>query len=98
MLSNRHFCLTALSYHYSITLTSDCFFNLLDIQQITEHLQCTICLVCKYTFCKYFTKLYTFLVKAVHIPYKSLEHNFILKVCKKCTERSRIYLLSDNDA
>lgn len=47
---------------------------------------------------KYFTKLYTFLVKAVHIPYKSLEHNFILKVCKKCTERSRIYLLSDNDA
>ena len=54
--------------------------------------------MCKYTFCKYFTKLYTFLVKAVHIPYKSLEHNFILKVCKKCTERSRIYLLSDNDA
>ena len=24
--------------------------------------------------------------EAVHIPYKSLEHNLILKMCKKCTE------------
>ena len=40
----------------------------------------------KYTFGKYFPKLNTFLVEAVHIPYKSLEHNLILKMCKKCTE------------
>ena len=32
------------------------------------------------TFCKNLTKLYAFLVKAVQIPYKALEHDFVFKV------------------
>ena len=40
----------------------------------------------RYEESKDFTKLNAFLVEAVHIPYKSLEHNLILKMCKKCTE------------
>ena len=34
----------------------------------------------KNTFCKNFTKLYTFLINNVNIPYKSLEHNLILEM------------------
>ena len=49
-------------------------------------------------FCKDFTKLYALLVKAVYVPQESLEHDLILKVCKQCTQRLRIYLLSDDDA
>ena len=54
--------------------------------------------MCKYTFCKYFTKLYTFLVKAVYVPQESLEHNFVLEVSKKCTKRFRCYLITNDDA
>ena len=39
-----------------------------DIQQVAIYLQCTVCLMCKNTFCKDFTKLNTFLVEAVYIP------------------------------
>lgn len=52
----------------------------LNIQQLTVCFQCPICLMGKYTFCQYFSKLYAFLIKAVQIPYKSLEHDFILEV------------------
>ena len=56
------------------------------------------CLVSKYTFCKDFTKLYAFLVKAVYVPQESLEHNFVLEVSKKCTKRFRCYLITNDDA
>ena len=49
-------------------------------------------------FCKDFTKLYAFLVEAVYVPQESLEHDLILEVCKQCSQRLRIYLISDNDA
>ena len=52
----------------------------------------------KYTFCKYFSKLNTFLVEAVHIPYESLEHDFILKVCKKCAECLWCQFFTDDNA
>ena len=29
---------------------------------------------------------------------EQLEHDLVLKVCKKCTKRCRIYLVSDDDA
>ena len=51
-----------------------------DIHQITEYFQCSVCLVGQYAFCQYFTELYTFLVEAVHVPYKSLEHDFVFEV------------------
>ena len=49
-------------------------------------------------FCKDFTKLYTLLVEAVYVPQESLEHDLILEVCKQCSQRLRIYLISDDDA
>ena len=54
--------------------------------------------MCKDTFCKNFTKLYTFLVKAVYIPYESLEHNLIFKVSEECTKCFRCQFFSDNNA
>jgi hypothetical protein len=36
----------------------------------------------EYLLGKYFTKLDTFLVKAVDIPYEALEHNLVLEVGK----------------
>ena len=69
-----------------------------DIQQIAEYFQCSICLMCKNTFCKNFTKLNTFLVKAVQVPQESLEHYFVFKVCKECTKACRIYLITNDDA
>ena len=49
------------------------------------------------TFCKNLTKLYTLLVKAVQVPYKALEHDLVLKVCKKRTQRLRCKFLTNND-
>ena len=49
-------------------------------------------------FCKDFTKLDAFLVEAVYVPQESLEHDLILEVCKQCSQRLRIYLISDDDA
>ena len=46
--------------------------------------------MCKNTFCKNLTKLYTFLVEAVQVPYKALEHDLVLKVCKKRTQRLQV--------
>ena len=68
-----------------------------DIQQITVNFQCSVSVVCKYTFCKDFTKLYTLLVEAVQIPEEALEHDLVLKVCKKRTQRLRCKFLTDND-
>ena len=80
-------------YHFIINLISRS-----DIQKVAEYFQCSVCLVCKNTFCKDFTKLNAFLVKAVYIPQESLEHNFIFEVCKECAKACRIYLLADDDA
>ncbi len=59
-------------YDTDISITGvgeeECQTAILDIQQITEYFQCSVCLMCKNTFCKDFTKLNTFLVKAVDIP------------------------------
>lgn len=60
-----------------------------DIQKIAELFQCSVCLMCKHTFCKNLTKLYAFLVKAVYVPYKSLEHDLVLKVCQKRSKSLR---------
>ena len=54
--------------------------------------------MCKYAFCKDFTKLNTFLVETVQIPYKALEHDLVLKVSKKCTKGRRSKLLTCDDA
>ena len=53
--------------------------------------------MCKYTLCENLTKLNTFLIEAVYIPYKSLEHNFILKVSKKSSESLRCECFTNND-
>ena len=68
-----------------------------DIQQITVNFQCSVSVVCKYTFCKDFTKLYTLLVEAVQIPEEALEHDLVLKVCQKCTKGCRCKLLTDDN-
>ena len=52
----------------------------LDIHQITEYFQCSVCLMGQYAFCQYFTELYTFLGEAVYVPYESLEHDFVFEV------------------
>ena len=54
--------------------------------------------MCKHALCQNLSKLYAFLVKAVHIPQEALEHDLVLKVCQKCSERLWVYLLTDDDA
>ena len=71
--------------------------NFLDIKQITVNFQCSVSVVCKYTFCKDFTKLYTLLVEAVQIPEEALEHDLVLKVCQKCTKGCMCKLLTDDN-
>ena len=51
----------------------------------------------KNTFCKDFTKLYAFLIKAVQVPYESLEHNLVFEVSKKGTKSLRCKLLTNDD-
>ena len=38
----------------------------------------------QYPLCQYLAKLYALLVEAVQVPYKALEHDLVLKVCKNC--------------
>ena len=52
----------------------------------------------QYTLCKNLAQLYALLVEAVYIPYETLEHHLILKVCQQSAYGSRIYLITDNDA
>ena len=52
----------------------------LNIHQITEYFQCSVCLVGQYAFCQYFTELYSFLVEGVYVPYEALEHDFVFEV------------------
>ena len=52
----------------------------LNIHQIAEYFQCSVCLVGQYAFCQYFTELYTFLIEAVYVPYEALEHDFVFEV------------------
>ena len=54
--------------------------------------------MCKYLLCKYLSKLYPFLIKAVDIPYEALEHNLVLEVCQKCAKCLRGKLIADDDA
>ena len=54
--------------------------------------------MCKHALCQNLSKLYAFLIEAVHIPQEALEHNLVLKVCQKCSERLWVYLLTDDDA
>ena len=54
--------------------------------------------MCKHALCQNLSKLYAFLVKAVHIPQEALEHDLVLKVCQKCSERLWVYLLTNDDA
>ena len=49
------------------------------------------------TFCQYLTQLNTFLIKAIHIPKESLEHYFVLKMCQKCSQASRIHLITNDN-
>ena len=54
--------------------------------------------MCKYLLCKYLSKLYTLLIKAVDIPYEALEHNLVLEVCQKCAKCLWSKLITDDDA
>ncbi len=48
--------------------------------------------------CKDLAELYAFLIEAVDVPDKALEHDLVLEVCKKGTQRLRGELLADDDA
>ena len=52
----------------------------------------------QYAFCQNLTQLYAFLIEAVYIPCKALEHNLILKMCKQCTQSLRGQLFADDNA
>ena len=55
--------------------------NLLsDIQQITVCFQRSVCLMGKDFLGQNLTQLHAFLIEAVYIPYKALEHDLVLKV------------------
>ena len=69
-----------------------------DVQKVTEYLKRSICVMCKNTFCKDFSKLNAFLVEAVQVPYEALEHDLVLKVSKKCTKRCRVQVLTNDNA
>ena len=43
------------------------------------------------------TKLNTFLIEGIDIPYKALEHYLVLKVRKKSTQRLRIKLITNDN-
>ena len=68
-----------------------------DIQQVAIYLQCTVCLMGQYAFCQNLTQLYAFLIEAVYIPCKALEHNLIFKMCKQCTQSFRGQLVADDN-
>ena len=73
-----------LNYCYCKQVITSC--QQLNIQKLSILSKSAFCLMCKNSLCKYLTKLNTFLIEAVDVPYKSLEHNLVLKVSKKCTE------------
>ena len=52
----------------------------------------------KYALRKYLSKLNAFLVKAVQIPQKALEHYLVLKMRQKRAQGTGIDLIADNDA
>ena len=47
---------------------------------------------------KNLAELNAFLIEAVQIPDKALEHDLVLKVCEQSAERSRCQLVADDDA
>ena len=47
---------------------------------------------------KNLAELNAFLIEAVQIPDKALEHDLVLKVCEQSAERSRCQLVTDDDA
>ena len=52
----------------------------------------------QYAFCQNLTQLYAFLIEAVYIPCKALEHNLIFKMCKQCPQSLRGQLVADDNA
>ena len=52
----------------------------------------------QYAFCQNLTQLYAFLIEAVYIPCKALEHNLIFKMCKQCTQSLRGQPVADDNA
>ena len=47
---------------------------------------------------KELAELYAFLVEAVDVPYKALEHDLVLEVCKERAERLGIEVIARDDA
>ena len=78
MLLNSDFRTTVCLYKHDLMAPSSSL--RLNIHQIAEYFQCSVCLVGQYAFCQYFTELYTFLVEAVYVPYEALEHDFVFEV------------------
>ena len=53
--------------------------------------------MCQYLLCQYLTELYAFLVEAIYIPQKALEHDLVLEMGEQRTHCFRSKLLADDD-
>ena len=69
-----------------------------DLKHIRVRLQSAVGVVSQNALSKEFAELYAFLVEAVDVPYKALEHNLVLEVSKECAERLGSQLLAGDDA
>ena len=67
-------------------------------QKACVSLECWLHVVCKNCLCQCLSKLYAFLVKAVYIPDKALEHYLVLVVGKECAQSFRCYLFAVDEA
>ena len=72
-------------------------FQSLDREQVAVNSQSAVSIVSEHLLCKNLAQLYTFLVEAVQIPYKALEHDLVFKVRKQSAKGTRRQLLADND-
>ena len=68
-----------------------------DVQQIGIDLQCAIGIVGQNLLGQNLAQLNAFLVEAVQIPCKALEHDLVLKVGKQCAQSLGSQLLADDD-
>ena len=73
-------------------------FLMLNTQQVAVLLECAVGLVREDALGKNLAELNAFLIEAVQIPDKALEHDLVLKVCEQSAERSRCQLVTDDDA
>ena len=69
----------------------------LDVQQIGIDLQGTVGIVCQNLLGQNLAQLDTFLVEAVQIPCKALEHDLVLEVGKQSAQSLGSQLLADDD-